>query len=483
MTEQTKTKASWRSFPSTFWLAIIFEFFERGSYYGMMSILAVYMTDTLQFTKEGVGLITGTVIPFLIYGLPLISGAVADKLGYRKTLMFAFSLLGIGYIMMSQLDTYGAVFISMVILGMGAGTFKPVISGTIAKVTDEKTSTLGFGIFYWTINLGAFLFPLIIVPILKGIDTSFVFLASAIATGGMLIPTLFLMKEPAKAANAPTQSLKETLKEIFNKIWMVVLDWKFILFIFIYSWFWILYFQMFGTVLWYVNDFVDASSLNLFINNLFGTNWLYNIFGFTWKFDVEHVTVINAGTIILLQIVVSSIVKKTKALPTMLTGITMATCGMALLALSSNIWIFAIGIVIFSIGEMTAHPKFISYLGLIAPPDKKATYMGFGFLYGVFGSFIGNILGPILYTKYIDTPVLKFVGDHLASISSTLTVSKETTVRQAIQIAESVGLTKVEVQSYANTSTLWLIFSGIGVVCIIGLIAYEKIIGTRDSQK
>ena len=135
MSEQEKQKATWRKFPFTFWLAIIFEFFERGSYYGMMSILAVYMTDNLQFTKEGVGLITGTVVPFLIYGLPLLSGAVADKLGYRKTLMFAFSMLGLGYIMMSQLDTYGAVFISMVILGLVAGTFKHVISGTISKLT------------------------------------------------------------------------------------------------------------------------------------------------------------------------------------------------------------------------------------------------------------------------------------------------------------------------------------------------------------
>ncbi len=482
MTEQTKPKVTLKSFPPTFWLAILFEFFERGSYYGMMSILAVYMTDTLTFTKGQVGLITGTVVPFLIYGLPLISGAVADKLGYRKTLMFAFSMLGIGYIMMSQMDAYGAVFISMVILGIGAGTFKPVISGTIAKVTDKNTSTLGFGIFYWAINLGAFLFPLIIVPILKSIDPSYVFLASAIGTGGMLIPTLIFMKEPTKIVGAAVQTIRQTLSEIAKKIWMVILDWKFILFIFIYSWFWILYFQMFGTVLWYVNDFVDAGSLNHFINNIFGSNWLQNSFGFSWKFDVEHVTVINAGTIILLQLVVSNIVKRTKALPTMLTGIAMATSGMALLALSSNIWIFGMGIIIFSIGEMTAHPKFISYLGLIAPPDKKATYMGFGFLYGVFGSFIGNILGPFLYTKFIDKPVLQYVGDHLASISSTLTVTKETSVKQALVIADQVGLSRISVQAQAQTAELWLIFSGIGVLCIIGLLLYQKFIGTREAQ-
>lgn len=475
-------KARLRDFPLNYWISIIFEFFERGSYYGMMSILAVYMTDTLRFSKEGVGLITGTVVPFLIYGLPLISGAVADRLGFRKALMFAFAMLGIGYIMMSQLDTYGAVFISMVILGIGAGTFKPVISGTIAKVTDERTSGLGFGIFYWSINLGAFLFPLIIVPILKNIDPALVFVASAIGTGGMIIPTLIFFKEPLKVKEV-SQSVSKTLSEIFKKIWMVVLDWRFILFIFIYSWFWILYFQMFGTVLWYVNDFVDATVLNNFMNNLFGEDWIKNAIGFAWKFDVEHVTVINAGTIILLQLLVSNIVKRTKALPTMLTGIAMATFGMAILALNSNIWVFIIGITVFSIGEMTAHPKFISYLGLIAPPDKKATYMGFGFLYGVFGSFIGNLLGPFLYTRFIDIPVINYIKNHLLSISSDIVVTHETSVREAVKIAESTGLTRADVQANAYTSELWLLFSCIGVVCIIGLLIYQKVIGAREIYK
>ncbi len=135
---------------------------------------------------------------------------------------------------------------------------------------------------------------------------------------------------------------------------------------------------MFDTVLWYVRDFVDAAPLNDFISG---------VLGFDWKFDVEHVTVINAFTIFALQLLISPLVKNTKALPTIVTGVAIGTVGMAMLAISTNIWVFMAGITIFSIGEMTAHPKYISYLGLIAPADKKATYMGFGFLYGFFRIF------------------------------------------------------------------------------------------------
>ncbi|MFW5701712.1 MAG: MFS transporter, partial [Bacteroidota bacterium] len=201
MAEKTKKKAAFRELPFTYWIAIIYEFFERGSYYGMMSVLSVYLVDQLGFDKTQVGVIKSTIQP-LLYFLPIITGAIADRMGYRKTLMVAFALLGTGYFLTAQATEYLPVFLSLVIMGLGAGTFKPVISGTIAKVTDEETSTLGFGIFYWTINLGAFLFPMFIVPALKSIDWSYVILASAIGTGAMLIPTIFIYKEPPREEHA-----------------------------------------------------------------------------------------------------------------------------------------------------------------------------------------------------------------------------------------------------------------------------------------
>jgi dipeptide/tripeptide permease len=470
MTEIKGNEAK-KGFPFTYWISIVFEFFERGSYYGMMSVLSVYLTSELDFSKESVGVIKSTIQP-LLYFLPIITGAIADRMGYRKTLLVAFGLLGTGYFLTSQMTSYAAVFGSLVIMGFGAGTFKPVISGTIAKVTDEKTSTLGFGIFYWSINLGAFLFPMFIVPALKAIDWSYVMIASAIGTGIMIIPTLFIYKEPPREV-IEKEPLGKIISGILNKVWLVILDWRFILFIFIYSWFWILYFQMFDSVLWYVDAFVDKTPIN---------NFVYNLTGINWKFDVEHVTVINAFTIILLQLLVSFIVKRTKALPTMLFGVGLATIGMAVLSLSTSIWVFITGIFIFSLGEMTAHPKYISYLGLIAPKDKKATYMGFGFLYGVFGSFIGGYLGAYLYVRLIDRPMIEFIRQQLVLKGSDIVLSADVKIDKALEAAKTINLDTQVITQYANTSELWLLFSGIGVLCILGLLAYQKFIGTREAS-
>lgn len=432
MTGKEKKVSIFKSFPKNFWTVIVMEFFERGSYYGVMSVLSVYLVlnpanGGLGFSKESVGIIKSTITP-LLYFLPILSGALADRFGYRKTLMFAFTVMSAGYLLTSFMTSYAPVFVSLILMVIGAGFFKPVISGTIARSTDKTNSTLGFGIFYWSINLGAFLFPLIIIPILKDIAWSSIFVMASVCTGSLLLLNFFIYKEPEKPASS--KSVVQILKEAA----LVIKDFRFILMIVIYSGFWILYFQMFDTVLWYLKEYVDVTPVNNAVNSFLSL--FINNPG--WKFDSENVTALEAGTIILLQLFISNIVKNTKALPTMIFGILLGTIGMGILALSSHVWVFIIGIVVFSIGEMIAHPKFISYVGLIAPEDKKALYLGYSFLYGVIGSGIGGILGAKLYVHFVDR--------------------------------------------LHQPSSLWMIFSLIGVATIVGLFLYNKFLAPKNSE-
>jgi len=413
-----------KSFPRNFWTVIVMEFFERGSYYGVMSVLSVFLVldiahGGLGFSKESVGVIKSVITP-LLYFLPILSGAIADQFGYKKTLIFSFIVMSLGYFFTSLSTTYYFVFASLLLMVTGAGFFKPIISGTIARSTHESNSTLGFGIFYWTINLGAFIFPLLLVPYLKGIGWNYIFIMAAVGTGWLLILALFVYKEPERPA------IQRKIGEVLTGALKVLKDYRFVLMIAIYSGFWIMYFQMFDTVLWYLTEHMDMTPINSVVNSFlrFFTD------NPNWKFEAEHVTVINAGAIILLQLFVSTIVKNTKALPTMIVGIGLGSVGMGILAISTHAWIFIAGITIFSIGEMTAHPKFISYVGLIAPADKKALYLGYSFLYGVIGSGIGGVLGAFTYVKFVT--------------------------------------------EMGRPSLLWLMFSGIGVLTIVGLLLYNK---------
>lgn len=378
------------SFPPTFWTANVMELFERAAYYGMNSVLAVYLASSaadggLGFSVEAVGFLQ-SIVYAMTYVLPILGGALADRYGYRRMLMVAFSLLATGYFAAGYMSSYAAVFLALLVMATGSGLFKPIISGTIARTTDETNSAFGFGIYYWMINLGAFLAPLV-VSVLKGFSWQYVFAASALYTGLMLVPTLFVFSEPARPKS--TKSLRDVLVGAAE----VLSDARFMLMIVVYSGFWILYFQNFGSVLWYLRDFIDRSPVSEAMTGLFqsiGLPW-------TFTFDAEHVTVINAGTIILLQVFVSRIVRNRPALPTMITGMTIGAIGFLCLAASRSPWVFIAGIAIFSIGEMTAHPKYYSFVGLVAPADRKAVYMGYAFLYGVFGSLLGSSIGAFLY--------------------------------------------------------------------------------------
>jgi proton-dependent oligopeptide transporter, POT family len=422
--EQASSRSMLRSFPRVFWVANVMELFERAAYYGMNSVLAVYLSNHIDagglgFSEQSVGFMQ-SIVYALTYVVPILGGALADRYGYRRMLMVAFSLLTAGYYIAGNMSAYAAVFSSMLFIAVGAGLFKPIISGTLAQSTNEENSGFGFGIYYWMINFGAFIAPLL-VSYLKGFSWRYVFIASSLYCAAMLLPTLFIYKDPVRTS--PVRSLKEVLKSAA----LVLGDARFMLMIFVYSGFWILYYQNYGSILWYLRDFVDASPVNAMFHSI----------GIPLDFGAEHVTVINAGIIILCQVVVSRLVKNVRPLPTMIAGMFVGAVGFLLLAFSSNIWIFIAGIAVFSMGEMTAHPKYYSYIGLVAPADKKAIYMGYSFLYGVIGSLIGSNLGGVMYESMLK-PVIHSGG--------------------AAPVAR----------------TFWLIFVALDIVGAIGLLAYNR---------
>jgi POT family proton-dependent oligopeptide transporter len=436
----SEQKTGISSFPRSFWIANVMELFERGAYYGLNSLLAIYLTGQvaaraqgvgfggLGFTEDNVGLLLGVVYA-ITYIVPILGGALADRYGYRRMLLVAFAFLSAGYFLSSEVTAFGVIFFTLVIMAMGSGLFKPIISGTIARTTNETNSGMGFGIYYWMINLGALVAPFVAGQLRWNFGWRHVFIFSSIYCALMFIPTIFLYRDPPKPKST------KSLGEVLSGALMVLSDARFMLLIFVYSCFWILYFQNFGTVLWYLRDFIDMTPINNIFHRL----------GFTIQFGPEYVTMINAGTIVLLQIFVNMAVKNRKPLPTMVGGIMIGALGFIFLASSQNIWIFILGIAVFSIGEMTCHPKYYSYIGLVAPPDKKAVYMGYAFLYGVIGSLVGSNVGGEMYNSFLK-PLVGHTG---------------------------VGPT---------LRTFWIIFAALGILTMFLLILYNKVFGVDTPE-
>ena len=155
--------AQLRSFPKTFWVANTMEIFERLSWYGWFTVMALYVTAPpenggLGFTTEVRGALQGA-IPFILYLLPVLTGALAERFGFKKMFIIAYLVMIVSYYSLGQFTSLSGFATAFLFVAIGAAIFKPVVVGTVARVTDESNSAIGFGIFYMMVNVGGFVGP------------------------------------------------------------------------------------------------------------------------------------------------------------------------------------------------------------------------------------------------------------------------------------------------------------------------------------
>jgi len=207
-------------FQQAFYVANTMEIFERLAWYGMYTLLASYiMTPTTQgglgLGNTERGLIMG-VVPFFLYLFPVVSGALADRFGYRKMFLLSFTLMAPSYYFLGYAKDLGSFMSIFMLIALGAGIFKPVVTATISRTTDDTNRGLGFGIFYMMVNIGGFLGPLLAPIIQKNYGWQWVFIFACIWISVNFIPALFFYKEPERHGK------NKTLTQVFHEMQQVL---------------------------------------------------------------------------------------------------------------------------------------------------------------------------------------------------------------------------------------------------------------------
>lgn len=201
------------SLPRPFWVANTMEIFERMSWYGWFTVMAVYVTGDVRtgglgFSTELRGALQG-IVPFFLYLFPVATGALADRYGYKRMFIIAYLVMIAAYYLLGQFTTVPSFFLAFMFVAVGAAIFKPVVVGTVARVTTEQNSATGFGIFYMMVNVGGFLGP-IVAGIVRGQGWHWVFVAcSGWALVNLLIVLLFYKEPPPADPNAPKRTLAQ----------------------------------------------------------------------------------------------------------------------------------------------------------------------------------------------------------------------------------------------------------------------------------
>lgn len=391
-----------KKFPKAFWVANTMELFERWAWYGLFIVLAVYLTgstDTgaLGFSQTQKGYLMGTVVAIL-YFLPIITGAIADRIGYKKILIISYLILSSGYFMMGYFKSFSAVFTIFLYIAIGAALFKPVIIATVSKTTDENNSSLGFGIYYMIVNIGALIGPFIASE-LREENWYYVFYMSSIIILINLFIVIFFYEEPV--IEKSSESFVKTIQGVFRNIATVLKDIKFVILLILIIGFWTMYNQFFYTLPVFIEQWMDTSR----VYDFFYSFWPW----FAEKLGTDDGIILpeklinfDAFFIVIFQMLISTLILRFKPLTTMVAGFLVCSIGIGLTVFTQNSLFLILAIFIFAVGEMASSPRIQEYIGKIAPKEKTALYMGFSYLPFAFGSFFAGIISGDVYQNMSD---------------------------------------------------------------------------------
>ncbi len=396
------------AFPRTFWTANVTELIERGAYYAMASFVVLYLGrlglgDYWPSTLNG-------ILWFLVFFLPILSGTIADEIGFKKSLLGAFVLLAIGYFIMGYPVWFGGatllakssseitsgygiiipIIVAIALIGIGGSVIKPCVSGTIQK-TSGKRATLGFGIFYMTINIGSLLGRGISYIARKEFDLSYIFAVSVACSILAFFVVLFFYKEPEQEIK---DEPRKTVAKILLDMILVLRNLRFAVFLLVISGFWFVYAQVYNVLPKYLEMVVEIDPA------------------------VDIYTMANPFVIVFFQLLIIQLFGKLKPIKSIIIGGIIIGLSMLInlvpILLYGNIregvnlfWVtiplgslfIVLTVALIAFGELFAAARQFEFIGALAPKGKEGLFLGYANLPMAIGALIGGPAGAAILNE------------------------------------------------------------------------------------
>ncbi|MGL5275611.1 Dipeptide/tripeptide permease [Myroides marinus] len=391
-----------RSFNKNFWIASFMELMERWAWYGIYTLLGLYLVGStdmggLGFDHVQKGSIMGGVVGIL-YFLPLFFGVIADRIGYKISLIISFIIMIAGYYLLGEVTAFTNVYAAFLLVAVGAAFFKPVASAIIASNTDESTGTLGFGIFYMMVNIGGFIGPAMSSGLRTTYGWKIIFIQAAIVIAINLIVVLFFYKE--SKVEKPKDSIGKAIKDSVLGIFEALKDVRLGILLLLMIGFWTMFNQLFNTLPNFIEDWVNSAVLSEWINE--NVPFLGTLLTQDGQVKPEWFTNIDSFMIIICQVSISYFVTKMRHINAVIRGALIASIGVGLTFYTHNPLFTILGTMIFSIGEMMSSPTVSSFISLITPKGKDGLYQGTYFLPVAASYFVTDFISGNLYQSWSD---------------------------------------------------------------------------------
>ena len=363
-------------FERPFWVANISEIFERLAYYGAFASLANYLHETLSFPTVQTGTLAG-FFGGMVWFLAIFGGAVADRLGFRRALSLAYLLLAGAYFLLGSIGAPWlapmrnampmTLFVGLILLlpALGISLVKPSVVGTTARASREDVRSLGYSIYYTMVNIGGLLGPFAGSLARRYLGAGKIFLIAAAAVFAMFFFVLAFFREPKRIDDRPVPTIGQTLRNFAT----VLGNPKFMIFLLIFTGYWIVFWQQWIVMPVYLHQFVGKD------------------------IDVERILMTDSIIVITCTILLNQLTKKLPAFSAIILGTFITGISWLILAFYPSMWGAVATIAVLAIGEIVHQPRYYEYVSRLAPEGQQGTYMGFAFVPLGIGSLVGGWFG------------------------------------------------------------------------------------------
>jgi MFS family permease len=322
----------------------------------------------------------------LLYFMPALVGPFVDRYGFRKSLIACFSLFSLSYFavglagmemgtgLVQAIGPEVYCTLALILTAIGGSLIKPSVVGTVARTTTDETKSLGYSIYYTLVNLGGAVGPLIALQVREGAGIEYVLVTSAIVSVVNLVGTLLFYREPPHPSGEERRHLGRVLKDMV----LVFTNVKFISFLVIFSGFWIMFWQIFYSLPFFVRDILGYEHFEL-------------------------IETVDAWMLIGLTVPITALTRRIPPIIAMALGFGIASAAWLLIEASPTLPATIAAVAIYAIGEGLQAPRFYEYVADLAPKDRVGTFMGFAFLPVAIGSLVAGPLSGYFVEHYVKT--------------------------------------------------------------------------------
>ncbi|MFN8587211.1 MAG: MFS transporter [Candidatus Eisenbacteria bacterium] len=440
----TDARPTWR-FPRAFWTANLSELFERAAYYGTFIALRTYLLRVVGLDDVQAGFVAG-LFGALIYLFPFFSGAIADRLGFRHSLMLAFGLLTLGYAALGAVHGFWPVMAALLLVVIGGSFVKPVITGTAMKSSDDSSRARAFSIFYMMVNIGSFTGKTIVAPIRidMGVDKVPYFSAAAAFVGFLITALLFFPKEGS--VERP-----RSMKDVLSGMLTVMSNARFTALILITAGFWAIQGQLYASM----------------------PDYVIRMAGETYK--PEWYANVNPLVVVLCVVAITQLVRTWKPETSIVVAMTLIPFSSLAMAMShlfaGNVNVLGasvhpitlmmvVGIAIQGLAECFLSPKYLEFASKQAPAGREGLYLGYAHMNTFFAWLFGFVFAGYMLKAFCPDP--KSLAPEV----------------QAQHAAALLGQAPMPA-AYAHAHYLWYAFAGVGAISLVAMLVFVTMTNRR----